>query len=116
MALATELPIYREAYNLLLLATQLTRNFSRDYRYGLARDIRIEAKDVVKYIFKANSSRDKTEILEQLRESLMTLQLDFRLSKDLRLISPKQFGSTVVLTQAVGKQLTGWLNYTRKSA
>jgi hypothetical protein len=36
MAKATDLPIYREAYDLLVLLAKLTQQFPRGYRQGLA--------------------------------------------------------------------------------
>jgi hypothetical protein len=116
MALATDLPIYREAYELLELLARLTQQFPRGYRQGLARDIFTEAQEVVKHVFKANCTPNKVPILEQLREHLDTLQLMLRLSKDLHLISAGQFGATVVLTSSVGKQMAGWLKYARGQA
>jgi hypothetical protein len=116
MARATDLPIYRVAYELLLLVTRLTQSYPRGYRQGLARDICAEAQAVVGNIFRANCTTDKAGIIEQLRERLSTLQLMLRVSFDLRLISPRQFGATVELTDAVGKQAAGWLKFARKSA
>jgi len=115
MAKATDLPIYREAYDLLVLLSKLTQQFPRGYRQGLARDIFGEAQAVVTHIFRANCTSAKIPILEQLREHLETLQLMLRLSKDLGLISAGHFGATVVLTTAVGKQMSGWLNYARRA-
>ena len=115
MALATDLPIYREAYELLLLVTQLTQQYPRGFRQGLARDICTEAQGLVTRIFQANCTTDRVQIIERLREQLDTLRLQLRLSRDLRLISPGQFGATVVLTTAVAKQAAGWLKYAKKA-
>jgi len=116
MALATDLPIYRAAYELLMLVTKLTQQFPRGYRQGLARDICSVSQDLVKHIFQANCTTNKSPIIERLREELATLQLQLRLSKDLHLISAGQFGATVVLTDAVGKQASGWLKFSRGRA
>ena len=116
MARATELPIYREAYELLLKVTAFTQNYPRGYRQGLARDICLTAQAVVSLIFKANCTTNKLPVLEVLREHVQILQLQLRLSKDLRLISAGQFGATVAILDIVGKQLTGWLKYARTRA
>ncbi len=73
-------------------------------------------QDLVNHIFQANCVTNKAPIIERLRERLAVLQLQLRLSKDLHLISAGQFGSTVVLTEAVGKQASGWLKYARGRA
>ena len=116
MARATDLPIYRVAYDLLTLLTRLTQSYPRGYRQGLARDICTESQRLVTLVFRANCTTDKVEIIELLREKLEALRLMLRLSKDLSLISVGQFAATVELTDAIGKQANGWLNYARKSA
>jgi len=116
MARATDLPIYRAAYDLLKLLAKLTQQYPRGYRQGLAREVFTEAQAVVVGIFRANCAADKAPILENLREHLETLKLLLRLSKDLHLISPGQFGATVELTDAIGKQASGWIKYARSRA
>ena len=116
MALATDLPIYRPAYDLLQLLAKLTQQYPRGYRQGLAREVFAEAQAVVVGIFRANCTTDKTPALEVMREHLETLRLLLRLSKDLHLISSGHFGATVELTDAIGKQASGWLKYTRNRA
>jgi hypothetical protein len=118
MAHATELDIYQPAYELLQLLAKLTQQYPRGYRQGLAREVFAEAQSVVVGIFRANSiiGADKIPHIETLREHLEALRLMLRLSKDLHLISLVQFAATVELTDAIGKQASGWLNFFRKSA
>jgi hypothetical protein len=116
MARADSLPIYRPAYELLHLLAKLTQQYPRGYRQLLAREVFAEGQALVIGIFRTNSATDKAPLLENLRERLETLKLLLRLSKDLSLISVGQFGVTVELTDAIGKQVSGWLNYARKSA
>ncbi len=116
MALAETLSIYQPARDLLLLVMKLQQNFPRSYRPTMARDVSTEAQAVVIGVFRANSATDKRPHLETLRERLETLKLLLRLSKDLHLISPSQFGATVELTTAIGRQLTGWMNYYKDRA
>ena len=116
MARATELPIYRVSYELLKKVTHLTQSYPRGYRQGLARDICMEAQGVVALIFRANCTIDKAPIIESLQERLATLQMFLRLSTDLHLMSPGQFGATVELVSAASKQAAGWLKYARKAS
>jgi hypothetical protein len=113
MALATDLPIYREAYEILIKITRITQNFPRGYRQGLARDMCLNAQIVVNLIFKANCTSNKLPVFDELREYMQVLQLQLRLSKDLRLISAGQFGDTVSGLDRVGKQLSGWIKYVK---
>ena len=116
MARATDLPIYRAAYDLLQLLAKLTQQYPRGYRQGLAREVFAEAQAVVVGIFRANCATDKAPLIEQVREHLETLRLLLRLSKDLHLISPAQLGATAEFTDAIGKQASGWLSYARNRA
>ena len=101
---------------MLQLLAKLTQQYPRGYRQGLAREVFAEAQAVVVGIFRANCATEKTQSIEQVREHLETLRLLLRLSKDLHLISPGQFGATVELTDAVGKQASGWLKYAKSRA
>ena len=118
MARATDLPIYRAAYDLLKLVTKLTQQYPRNYRQGLARDVFTEAMALVKTIFHANcvTGPGRVPLIQRADDHLETLRLMLRLSKDLHLISVEQFGDTVILTSAVGKQAEGWLKYARSRA
>ena len=83
----------------------------------MGRDVFAEAQSVVVGIVRANflTGPEKEPHIVALREHLEILKLLLRLSKDLNLISPAQFGATVELTDAVGKQASGWLKYTKGS-
>ncbi|MEW5728467.1 MAG: four helix bundle protein [Pseudomonadota bacterium] len=118
MARTTELAIYRPAYELLQLLAKLTQQYQRGYRQGLGREVFAEAQAVVVRIFRANSAGpdSRPSVLEDLREHLETLKLLLRLSKDLGLISSGNYGATVELTDAIGKQASGWLKYSRSCA
>ena len=117
MARATELPIYRPAYELLQLLAKLTQQFPRGYRQGLAREIFAEAQAVVVRIFRANTRRtERISFIEDLQDHLESLRLLLRLSWDLHLISSGPFSATVELTDAIGKQAAGWLSYARSRA
>ena len=48
--------------------------------------------------------------LEQFLDSFEVVKLEIRLCKDLKLISVKQQAELVLLTENIGKQITGWRN------
>ncbi len=64
MARATDLPIYRAAYDLLQLLAKLTQQYPRGYRQGLAREVFAEAQMVVVGIFRANCTSEKASAIE----------------------------------------------------
>jgi hypothetical protein len=108
MALTTTLPIYKVAYNLLDVITDLTKNMPRDFKMSIGGKLRDECVEIVTLIFRANVAADKSVHLEGLLERLQVSELLLRLSKDKRLISVGQYAKAIELTNSVGKQATGW--------
>ena len=82
MAIHTQLPIYKAAYDLLDAATDMTKNMPRDFKVSIGGKIREECVDVMVLIFRANTARDKTPHLTDLLERLQVAELLIRLSKD----------------------------------
>lgn len=112
MALHTQLPIYKVAYDLLDVATDLVRNMPRDYKTSIGGRIRDECVELMVLIFRANVAKDKAPHLGELLEHLQVAELLIRLSKDKRFISVAQYAKAIELTDKIGKQANGW----RKSA
>lgn len=112
MALHTQLPIYKVAYDLLDVATDLVRNMPRDYKASIGGRIRDECVELMVLIFRANVAKDKAPHLGELLERLQVAELLIRLSKDKRFISVAQYAKAIELTDKIGKQASGW----RKSA
>lgn len=115
MALHTSLPIYKVAYDLLSVATDVTRNMPRDFKQSLGGAIRGDCVDIVVLIARANAARNKVPFIEQLLERLHVVELLIRLSKDKRFVSTQQYAQVVALTTAVGKQAHGWRKYSAAS-
>lgn len=108
MALHTNLPIYKVAYDLLSVAVDYVQNMPRPFRAAIGGRVRDLCVDVVLLIFKANCAREKTPYLEALLEQLEELQLLLRLCQDKRFISKPQYAKAIELTNSVGKQANGW--------
>lgn len=116
MALASTLPIYRVTYELLQVVTRITKDMPRDYKQSLGNKVKDECVDLTVLIFRANCSREKRPHIEELQERLQVVTLLLRLSKDMKLISTRQFAQTVELTDQIGRQSTGWLKSTPSPA
>ncbi len=112
MGIHTSLPIYKVAYDLLNVVTELVKNMPRDFKRSIGGKIADECVEIVVLIFRANCARDKAPHLGELIERLQVAELLLRLSKDKRLISTAQYAKAIELTNGVGKQAGGW----RKSA
>lgn len=73
MALHQQLPIYKVAYDLFNLVTDLVRNMPRDFKQSIGAEINRECLRVVVLIARANSARDKTPYLNELIERLQAV-------------------------------------------
>ena len=122
MALHTELPIYRKAYELLSVAVEITRNIPRDFKRLLGDKIRDECLEITVLIFRANVCEDKVPHIAELIERLQIVELTLRLARDLKdsqgnhLISKTQYANAIKLTQDVGRQAGGWKKHSAASA
>ncbi len=59
MALYYDLPVYRDTYQLILKIFEVTKDFPRDYKYTLGQDMKRDALQLVRSIYRANKSVDK---------------------------------------------------------
>jgi len=115
MALHTELPIYKQAYDLLDAMTDLVKNMPRDFKASIGSKLRDECVEIMLLIFRANVSRDKVKHIEDLIERLQVAELLLRLSRDKRMISIAQYAKVVKMTTGIGKQAGGWRRYSQSS-
>lgn len=116
MALHTQLPIYRAAYELLDIVTDLVKNMPRDFKRSIGEKINTECIEIMVLVFRANVAADKsphlTELIERLQviELLLRLSMDKRLGTNQRLISRDGYARAVEQTTSIGKQANGWKN------
>lgn len=108
MALHTQLPIYKVAYDLLDIVTDLVKNMPRDGKQSIGGKISAECVEIVVLIFRANCARDKATHLGDLIERLQVAELLLRLARDKRLIATGGYAKAIELTQSIGKQANGW--------
>lgn len=108
MALHHQLPIYKAAYDLLDVSTDLAKNMPRDFKASIGGKISNECIEITVLIFRANVARDKAPHLDELIERLQVAELLLRLAKNKRLISVGQYAKSVELTGSIGKQAGGW--------
>jgi hypothetical protein len=112
MALHHQLPIFKDTYDLLSLVVAMTKNMPRDFKASMGGKLRDECLEISVAIFHANVATDKIPYLDKVIQHQQVAELLLRLSRDLHLISTKQYAETIRLTGSIGKQANGW----RKSA
>ena len=108
MAIHTDLPIYKVAYDLLDVVTDLVKNMQRDFKRSIGEKIANECIDITVLVFRANVAQDKAPHLLELVERLQVIELMVRLAMDKRLISKPAYAKAVELTTLIGKQANGW--------
>lgn len=82
MALHTQLPIYKVAYDLFDTIMVLAKNMPRDLKQSIGGKLRDECIEILTLIFRANTAREKAPHLGDLIERLQVAELLLRLSRD----------------------------------
>ncbi len=108
MAIHSNLPIYKAAYTLLDVVTEMTRNMRRDFKRSIGEKIASECTEITILVFRANVAHDKSPHLVALIERIEVINLMLRLAQDKRLISRPAYAAAVELTTSIGKQANGW--------
>lgn len=75
MALYYDLPVYRDTCQLVKLVFQITKDFPKEYKYSLGQDMKRDALQLVRSIYRANKSEKKKEHLEQFLDDFELLKL-----------------------------------------
>ena len=103
-----ELPVYKASYDLLLEIFQFTKNFNKEFKYTVGESLKKETTELITLIYRANSKKEKHDVIQEARERIEVIRLFIRLMKDLRQISVKRFALVNKQVENVSKQLTGW--------
>ena len=74
MAQYQRLPIYKAAFDLLVYFEKIVRNFSRYNKYSHGTELRTLTRKILTLIVRANNSREKMPVLEELRIRLEELK------------------------------------------
>lgn len=113
MALHTELPVFRDTYQLILKVFEYTKEFAREYKFTLGEDMRRDALQLVRSIYRANKAESKAAHLDLFLDEFELLKLKIRLCVDMKLLPIKKQALLSELLESIGKQVTGWRNAAR---
>ena len=115
MARYEHLPIYRTTYDLFIDVLQVTKTFSRDYRYTLGAHLHETAIKLLKQVYLINSARDKVDALKQMLLYIQEIGVLLRASKDLKIMAENRFFALLEKRDSLEKQTTGWLKSFEKN-
>ena len=107
----TELNVYKDTYELLKKVTEISSQFSKNYKFTLWNELRSAVIEVVKLTYRFNSTFDlvsKIDFVKKSREKIEEIRLYLRLCRDLNLMWEVEFWKCLFLNETVSKQLT-WL-------
>jgi len=110
MALYYDLPVFKDVYKLILKIFGYTKDFSKEYKFTLGQDMKRDAIQLVRSIYRANKAKNKTEYLETFLDNFEVLKLEIRLCTDMKILSIKKQADLSLLMDSIGKQITGWRN------
>ena len=105
------LPVYREAYSILMETYMMTKWFSKDAKYTLGTTLRESAFQTVRCISQANAVFEKSERRSKIHEAMNTLEdyrLAMRIGHDLHEIPLKRFATQAEKVESTSKQLFAW--------
>ena len=75
MALYYDLPVFKDVYQLILLIYDYTKDFPKEYKYNLGQDMKRDAMQLVRSIYRANKVEDKVVYLEAFLDDFELLKL-----------------------------------------
>ncbi len=108
MATYNQLPVYKASYDLLVEIFQFVKNFTKEYKYTVGEKLKNETLEMIINIYRANTNKQKKELIQTARENIEVIRLLLRVVKDLKQINIKKFISINEKIKNVSKQLTGW--------
>jgi len=105
MVLYSHLPVYKTAYDLLLLIFRVVKNFPKEYKHTLGERLKSSVLDLILGIYEINTATHKHDYFLKVRKDLELIKLLLRITKDLRISSLKQFTDMALLVDSLNKQL-----------
>ncbi len=110
MAQYEHLPVFKKSYDLLLTIYQSVGMFGKEFKYTLGQDMKRDALQLVRSIYRANKADHKKEHLETFVDDFELLKLEIRLCADMKILPIKKQAELSLLMDDKGKQITGWRN------
>lgn len=113
MAQYQNLPVFKEAYDLLLRVYAVSHTFQRDYRYTLGEDLKKTLMGMMIGMYHANRTHDddKLPYVADCRRQIEEIKIFFRLLHDLNQLPKKQYIRMAASSESVSKQLAAWEKY-----
>lgn len=102
-------PIFIKTYDLMAWLIPRTLAFPKSQRGVLARQVQQQLFGLYELLVDAAGCEDPLPVLRRADATLTKLRTYLRLSKELRLLSLRQYGHVCRLVAEVGRLLGGWM-------
>ncbi|MDO8551989.1 MAG: four helix bundle protein [bacterium] len=112
----TDLDAWKAGHALAVSVYQLTKKFPKDELFGITNQMRRAAVSVTSNIaegFSRSFPKEKTQFYSIAKGSLTELESQMLISRDVGLISAREFSDVEQQIRQTNKLLTGLLRYTR---
>lgn len=113
----TDLKAWQEAYGLVLMIYQITKDFPKEELFGIISQMRRAAVSISSNIaegFSRNSFKDKIRFYYMSQGSVTELQNQLFIAKGLKYIDQKSFNKTSNQTITVHKIINGLIKSSKK--
>jgi hypothetical protein len=105
------LPLFKKTYEFNLYFVRLSRGFPKDFKYGMAAEIRELCLKIIDNIVLANNNVNKAEYLENILSVIERIKVKIRLLKDLKVIKTCSYKYSFEILIDLSKQTTAWKNW-----
>ncbi|MEI6054077.1 MAG: four helix bundle protein [Candidatus Saccharibacteria bacterium] len=116
MARYNHLSVYQNTYELNLYFFKLARGFPKDFRYGLASEIKSLLSDMLDQIVIANSSADKGAALQKATLDIERIKFKSRMLNDLKVMSLKSYEYFFKQLVEISKQFGKWYIWAKNNS
>ena len=112
----TELAVISKTYDLLLWTAKHAVKFPRSYRFTAGDRLERNLYQVLENLLRAKYTRARLPLLRDANLDLEVLRFQFRLAKDLGVLSVKSYGYAAQGVNEIGKMVGGWIRHSGGSA
>jgi len=114
MARYEHLPLFKSVYDFQLYFFKLSNNFAKDYKYGLAQEVRINLVNLMDKIIAANNMTDKATILSEAEIVTEQIKIKGRMLRDLKVMSLKSYEYFFRQLTEISKQIKAWESWSQR--
>lgn len=110
MAQYEHLPIYKATFDLVIYFEGIVSRFSRYHKYTHGSALRDLSRECLMLIVRANNTKDKLPVLEELRIKLEELKVIIRICKEVKAFANfHSFETSINQVITIAKQNEGWV-------